>query len=93
VTAAEFLCALAVICGLGTRLASAVIVFSMAVAAFVAHGGDPWTMEQGYMRFMAGESKSWASKEPALLYLIPFLALIFLGAGRLSIDALIRSRR
>src|SRR5512134_322701 len=70
VTAAEFFCALAVMLGLATRLAAAVIVVSMSVAAFVAHGGDPWTMEQGYKLFMAGASKSWASKEPALLYLI-----------------------
>jgi uncharacterized membrane protein YphA (DoxX/SURF4 family) len=29
------------------------------------------------------------SKEPALLFLIPFLALVFTGAGRFSIDGLI----
>lgn len=92
VTTAEFFCALAVVFGLGTRLAAAVIVFSMAVAAFVAHGADPWTMEQGYRLFMSGASKSWESKEPALLYLIPFLALVFTGAGRLSIDGWIRTR-
>jgi uncharacterized membrane protein YphA (DoxX/SURF4 family) len=33
------------------------------------------------------------SKEPALLYLIPFLALIFTGPGRISIDELIFARR
>jgi putative oxidoreductase len=34
----------------------------------------------------------WAKKEFALLYLIPFLALIFTGPGRLSLDQ-IRGRR
>jgi uncharacterized membrane protein YphA (DoxX/SURF4 family) len=42
---------------------------------------------------MAGTAESWASKEPALLYLVAFLALIFTGAGRYSLDALIRKRR
>ncbi|HET6572215.1 MAG TPA: DoxX family protein, partial [Fimbriiglobus sp.] len=81
VTVAEFGCALLVVLGLATRLAAAVVVFSMAVAAFVVHANDPWTMGAG------------ASKEPALLYLVPFLALVFTGAGRLSLDGLIRSRR
>ena len=89
---AEFFCALLVILGFATRLAAAPIVFGMAVAAFVAHGGDPWTMGQGAALFMAGKAKSWASKEPALLFLIPFLALMFAGAGKLSIDGLIWRR-
>lgn len=92
VTVAEFLCALLVMLGLATRLAALLVVVSMSVAAFVAHGSDPWTMEKGYMLFMSGAAKSWASKEPALLYLISFLALIFTGAGRFSLDALIWPR-
>ena len=92
VTVAEFFCALAVMFGLATRLAAAVIVISMSVAAFVAHGADPWTMQEGYRLFMTGASKSPASREPALLYLIPFAALIFTGAGRLSFDGSIWPR-
>jgi putative oxidoreductase len=89
VTIAEFLCSLAVMFGFASLIAAAVIASSMSVAAFVAHGADPWTMEQGYLLFMTGASKSWASKEPALLYLIPFLTLIITGAGRFSIDGLL----
>jgi putative oxidoreductase len=92
VAAAEFLCALLVMLGLATRFAALLVVISMSVAAFVAHGSDPWTMEKGYMLFMSGASKSWASKEPALLYLISFLALVLTGAGRFSLDALIWPR-
>ena len=92
-TISELLCALLVMAGLATRLAAAVIVISMAVAAFVAHGGDPWTMGRAYEIFLAGETSYPASKEPALLYLIPFLALTFTGPGRFSIDALLASRR
>jgi putative oxidoreductase len=92
VTLAEFVAALLVMLGLGTRVAAAVVAVSMSVAAFAAHRSDPWTMEQGYMLFMSGQSKSWASKEPALLYLIAFLAMVFTGAGRWSLDAVIRNR-
>lgn len=77
---AEFACAMLVMIGLATRLAAIPVVFAMGVAAFVVHAEDPWTMGAG------------ASKEPALLYLLPFLALVFTGAGRLSVDALIVPR-
>jgi putative oxidoreductase len=89
---AEFVCALAVMFGWATRFAAVPIVIGMAVAAFVVHGGDPWTMGEGARLFKVGQAKSWASREPALLYLIPFVALIFTGAGRLSIDGLVRPR-
>lgn len=81
VTMAEFLGSLLVILGLGTRLAALPVVFAMGVAAFVVHGADPWTLGAGPR-----------SKEPALLFLIPFLALAFTGPGRFSLDALIGPR-
>lgn len=74
---AEFGCALLVAAGLATRWAALPVVFTMAVAAFVVHGADPWTMSGG------------ASKEPALLYLIAFLAVALCGGGRFSADALL----
>lgn len=89
VVGAEFFGALLVVLGLATRFAALTVVVAMAVAAFVAHAADPWSMETAAMQFMSGASKSWASKEPALLYLIPFLALVFTGAGRVSLDAVI----
>lgn len=89
---AEFFCPLLIMLGLGTRVAAIPPVIGMAVAAFVAHGDDPWTMGQGAQLFMSGDARSWASKEPALLFLIPFLALVFTGAGKFSIDAMIWPR-
>jgi putative oxidoreductase len=89
-TFAEFLCSLLVILGLWTRLAAIPVVIAMAVAAFVVHGADPWTMEEAARRFAAGEAKSMASRQPALLFLIPFLALAFAGGGRFTIAVLWR---
>ncbi|MBI5576733.1 MAG: DoxX family protein [Deltaproteobacteria bacterium] len=92
-TFAEFFCALSVIFGFATRFAAVPLIFGMTVAAAVVHSNDPWTMGEGARLFMTGASKSWAAKEPALLYLIPFLSLVFTGAGRFSIDEFIRQRR
>jgi putative oxidoreductase len=93
VTTSEFLCALLIIFGLGTRLAAVPVVISMSVAAFVFHAKDPWTMEAAANAFFSGASKTWFSKEPALLYLIPFLSLVFTGGGKLSLDGWIAMRR
>ena len=93
VTMSEFICALLIMLGLGTRLAAFPVVISMAVAAFVVHAKDPWTMEAAANAFFSGASKTWFSKEPALLYLIPFLSLAFTGGGKLSLDGLIAIRR
>jgi putative oxidoreductase len=93
VAGAEFACALMVVAGLYTRVAAIPPAIAMAVAAFVAHASDPWTMGEGYRRFMAKEAESWSSKEPALLFLVPFLALALTGAGRFSVDAWLRGRR
>jgi uncharacterized membrane protein YphA (DoxX/SURF4 family) len=46
-------------------------------------------MSEAAQRFFAGESESWASKEPALMFLAAFLALAFTGPGRISIDTLV----
>lgn len=70
---AEFLGALFIAIGLFCRPAAAALACTMAVAAFVAHGSDPY-----------------GKKELALLYLVISLTLLFTGAGRFSIDRLIR---
>lgn len=93
VTAAEFGCSILVMLGLGTRFAAIPVVVAMAVAAFVVHGGDPWTLGKAAELFMAGETEFPLAKEGALLYLVPFLALVFTGAGKYSLDAAITDRR
>lgn len=72
---AEGICSLLVAAGFLTRLACLPVVTTMAVAAFVHHGADPWP-----------------AREPALLYLAPFAALLFAGPGSLSLDGLRTAR-
>jgi putative oxidoreductase len=76
----EFLGALLLAAGLLTRPAALALSFNMFVAAFMAHRSDPFFAMQG------------PSKEPALLYLLPFLLFVFTGAGRFSADRLIRGK-
>jgi putative oxidoreductase len=90
---AEFGCALLVMAGLFTRLAAVPLVFTMAVAAFRAHANDPWTAGEAARLFQEGQTKFPASKEMALLYLVGFLALVFTGPGRLSLDGVLWRRK
>ncbi|MEM8882812.1 MAG: DoxX family protein [Planctomycetota bacterium] len=77
----EVVCAALVVVGLFTRVAAIPVVFTMVVAAFIVHGGDPWVMGSG------------KSKEPAMLYLIMYAAIACLGAGAYSIDGMLRGKR
>jgi putative oxidoreductase len=70
----EFAGGLLLALGLATRPASLFIVFTMAVAAFVAHADDPFL-----------------GKERALLFLVIALMFMLKGAGRLSVDAGLRT--
>jgi putative oxidoreductase len=65
----EFICPILVIVGFKTKWAAVPTAITMAVAAFVVHGADPFSV-----------------KEKALLYLVLFVAIIFLGPGKYSID-------
>jgi len=78
---------------MSTPVLAVPVVFAMAGAAFVVHAGDPLSMQTAAEAFFSGESENWFSKEPALLFLIPFLSLAFTGPGRLSVDYVIWSRR
>jgi putative oxidoreductase len=72
---AEFVGGALLAVGLLTRPAALALTINMAVAAFVAHASAPW--------FMSGQGPA---KEPALLFLMPFIALLLTGPGRFSID-------
>lgn len=73
----EVAAAALVILGLATRPAAFILGFTMVVAAFDVHGSAPWFMGPGVT----------AAKEPALLYLIPMIAIILSGSGAYSLDA------
>jgi putative oxidoreductase len=69
---AEFFCAIFIVLGLMTRLATIPLIIAMSVALFVAHKGQ-----------LFGDG------EHAALYLFGYIALLFTGPGKISIDRLI----
>lgn len=76
----ELLGGLLIAAGLFTRPAALFLAVTMAVAAFMRHGGDPLFSREG------------PSKEMALLYLLAAAAFMLAGGGRFCIDALLRRR-
>ncbi len=72
---AEVGCSALIILGLATRPAAFIFALTMVIAAFHIHASGPW--------FIGGAP---GAKEPALLYLIPAVAVLLTGAGRYSID-------
>ena len=90
---AEFLAALLVALGLGTRIAAAFAGFTMFVAAFVRHKAHLHLLvELGLMSVGAEQLKGWGNPELALAYLIIFVSLTLTGGGRFALERLIRKR-
>jgi putative oxidoreductase len=79
---AEVGCAALLVLGLATRPAAFILAFTMTVAAFNIHAAGPLFMGDGP-----------GAKEPAILFLLPAIALLLAGAGSFSIDALILKDR
>lgn len=73
---AEFFCALLVIIGLSTRLATLPIIGTLLTAAVIVHAADPWS-----------------KKEFALLYAVPFIAILLTGPGTFSLDGMLKLRQ
>lgn len=78
----EFAGGLALVFGLLTPLAALGVLATMAVAALLAHGADPWVAAPGK-----------GSKEAALGYLAFALLMLLSGPGRVSLDALLFGRK
>jgi len=77
----ECVAAMLVALGIMTRPAALAVAFTMGVAAFSAHGSDPWVSQGG------------ASKEMAMLYLLAFASIACVGAGKFSLDSFLNRNR
>lgn len=73
----EVLAPVLLVLGIATRPAAFLLGFTMVVAAFHVHGAHP----------MFPGPDSPMSKEPALLYLVAMISLIFSGGGAFSFDS------
>jgi putative oxidoreductase len=80
--------------GLLTRVASLFAAFTMATAAFLQHRLAQQSLAFfGLMEIPEDVVESYGNPERAAVYLLVFLALIFLGGGRFSLDRLLRRGR
>lgn len=74
---AEFFCSALVVLGLFTRLAAIPVVILMAVVTYVVNRHEALTAP---------------GHEMGILYLAAFVAILFAGGGRFSLDGLIRKK-
>lgn len=79
---AEFFCAILVVFGLFTRFACIPLIINFFVAVFVGHGGD--------IIFWINNGQMKGTAEHPALFGIAFLALLIMGPGRYSADAMLK---
>lgn len=89
---AELICPLLLLLGLGTRLASAVLMVVTVVAIAAVHWPAQWSslaeLAQGY----AITNQGYGNFKLPVIYLVALLPLLLKGAGRLSLDHWLRGR-
>lgn len=88
-TWAELVGAVALLLGLGTRLFAFVLLVLTAVATFSVHWPADWASLQELWRGYAISDKGFGNFKLPLLFAAMLLPLVFHGAGRLSLDALL----
>ncbi|MBO1539413.1 DoxX family protein [Pseudomonas sp. OA65] len=88
---AELIGAIALLIGLGTRLSALVLIVVTVVATAAVHWPADWSslseLAQGY----AITNKGHGNFKLPLIYLVALLPLLLQGAGKLSVDAVLRA--
>lgn len=79
-TFSEVICSALLVLGLAMRWALIPLIATMLIAAFLYHSSDPLFASGG------------PSKEMAFLYITPYIALFFTGAGQYSLDRILSKR-
>lgn len=87
---AELIGAIALLIGLGTRLSALVLIVVTVVATAAVHWPADWSslseLAQGY----GITNKGHGNFKLPLIYLVALLPLLLQGAGKLSVDALLK---
>lgn len=82
---------LLVFLGLGTRVAAAFCAITMAVAALGRHHAhDLLLVKLGLLKVPPENLQAWGNPELALLYVLPFVALVLLGGGQYALERLFK---
>lgn len=91
-TWAELIGAVALLLGLGTRLAAFVLLMLTAVATAAVHWPAEWSSLAELWQGYAITDRGHGNFKLPLLFALMLLPLLFRGGGRLSLDALIAWR-
>ncbi len=83
---AELICPLLLLLGLGTRLASAVLMVITVVAIAAVHWPAEWSTLGELARGYAISDQGYGNFKLPLIYLVALLPLLLKGSGRLSLD-------
>ena len=90
---AELIAPLLLLLGLGTRLASVVLMVLTVVAIAAVHWPADWSSFGELALGYSISDKGYGNYKLPLIYLVALLPLLLRGAGRLSLDAALRNRR
>ena len=91
-TGFEVVGAVALVVGLGTRFFSASLIVLTAVAMLSVHWPESWSTLSELLKGYALTDKGHGNFKLPLIYIAMLLPLVFMGPGRLSLDALVRTR-
>jgi putative oxidoreductase len=90
----EFGGGLLIASGLFTRILAGFAAFAMSVAAFMQHKLHLQILVgSGALSIPEETVESWGDPERAFLFLLIMLALVLMGAGRISLDHLFGKKR
>lgn len=89
-TWAELIGAVLLVIGLFTRFASASLIILTIVAAMAVHWPDSYSTLGEFWKGYAISDQGFGNYKLPLLYLIMFLPLLFSGAGKASLDHIIK---
>ena len=86
--------------GMGSAMSAGMAIFAEAVCTLLVVAGlftrlaaVPIVITLLVAALVVHADDPWSKKEFALLYCVPFLVLIFTGAGKYSLDSLIFNRK
>jgi putative oxidoreductase len=89
-TGFEVVGAIAVLVGLGTRFFSASLIVLTTVAMLSVHWPESWSTLSELLQGYALTDKGHGNFKLPMIYIAMLLPLVFMGPGRLSLDAWLR---
>ena len=89
-TGFEVVGAIALVVGLGTRFFSASLIVLTVVAMLSVHWPESWSTLSELLKGYALSNDGFGNFKLPVIYIAMLLPLVFMGPGRLSLDALFR---